>query len=240
MMEVFDCEQGTLEWFDCRKGLPTASEFSTVMSEGRADGHLSAGVMDSMVKSGCSAEQLAAAVKAAKKTNSNPAQMRRKYMRRLAGEILTGESVEQFSNTHTERGNAMEDEARQTYAFVSGVELRQVGFIRNGQKGASPDSLIDDNGGLEIKTAIPDIQIDRLERNRLPPEHRAQVQGNLWLSEREYWDFVSYWPRLPMLIIRVYREEDYIKEMSAEIDKFNDELAGLVERIRRYGMKEAA
>ncbi|MDH2092679.1 YqaJ viral recombinase family protein [Rhizobium pusense] len=165
---------------------------------------------------------------------------RSEYMRKLAGEILTGEPQEAFSNGHTERGNAMEDEARQHYAFVEVAEIQRVGFIRNGNKGASPDSLVGNNGGLEIKTALPHIQIDRLERDRLPPEHKAQVQGNLWLSEREWWDFVSYWPKLPILTVRVYRDEEYIKTMADEIDRFNDELASLVERIRHYGVKEAA
>jgi len=159
---------------------------------------------------------------------------RAKYMRTLAGEIITGEPAEQFSNAHTDRGNAMEDEARETYAFINGVEPMRVGFIRNGNRGASPDSLIGSNGGLEIKTAIPDIQIDRLERGVLPSEHKAQVQGNLWLAEREWWDFVSYRPRLPMFQIRVYRDETYIANMSSEIDRFNEELADLVERIRNY------
>lgn len=166
--------------------------------------------------------------------------IRSEYMRRLAGEVLTNEPSETFTNSHMERGRMMEDEARELYAFVEAADIRRVGFIRNGNKGCSPDSLVGDNGGLEIKTALPHIQIDRLERDRLPPEHKAQVQGNLWLAEREWWDFVSYWPRLPMLTVRVYREEPYIKEMASEIDRFNDELAELVERIRRYGQKEAA
>lgn len=167
---------------------------------------------------------------------------RAEYMRTLAGELLTGEPAEQFSNAHTDRGNAMEDEARQTYAFINDAEITQVGFIRNGDKGASPDSLVGPNGGLEIKTALPKIQIDRLERNRLPPEHKAQVQGNLWIAEREWWDFVSYWPKLPVLTVRVYRDEEYIQTMAGEVDRFNDELAALVERIRNYGIeqKEAA
>ena len=163
---------------------------------------------------------------------------RSEYMCKLAGEIITGEVTESFSSIHTERGKEMEDEARQTYAFINSVEPQLVGFLRNGNKGASPDSLIGENGGLEIKTALPHIQIDRLERDRLPPEHKAQVQGNLWISEREWWDFVSYWPRLPMLCVRVYRDEEYIKTMSDEIDRFNDELAALVERIRAYGHED--
>jgi len=165
---------------------------------------------------------------------------RSEYMRTLAGEILTGEPSEQFSNAHTERGNAMEDEARETYAFINGVELTRVGFIRNGNRGASPDSLIGANGGLEIKTALPKIQIDRLERDRLPPEHKAQVHGNIWLAEREWWDFCSYWPKLPVLTVRVYRDEAFIAQLSDEVDRFNDELHALVARIRSYGMQEAA
>ncbi|MEQ8165195.1 MAG: YqaJ viral recombinase family protein, partial [Alphaproteobacteria bacterium] len=163
---------------------------------------------------------------------------RSEYMRKLAGEIITGESAEQFSNVHTDRGNAMENEARQTYQFVNEADLTPVGFIRNGQKGASPDCLVGNDGGLEIKTALPHIQIDRLERSRLPPEHVAQVQGNIWIAEREWWDFVSYWPRLPILQVRVYRDNEYIKAMSDEIDLFNDELAAMVERIRNYGIDQ--
>lgn len=163
---------------------------------------------------------------------------RSEYMRKLAGEILTGEPSEQFSNVHTDRGNEMEDEARETYAFINEAEIQRVGFIRNGDKGASPDSLVGATGGLEIKTALPHIQIDRLERDRLPPEHKAQVYGNIWLAEREWWDFVSYWPRLPVLTVRVYRDENYIKTLADEIDRFNDELAALVERVRNYGIEE--
>lgn len=159
---------------------------------------------------------------------------RNEYMRRLAGEIITGEMSETFSNAHMERGKTMEDEAREHYAFIEDAEIKRVGFIRNGNCGASPDSLVGNNGGLEIKTALPHIQIDRLERNRLPPEHKAQVQGNIWLAEREWWDFVSYWPRLPILTVRVFRDDEYIKQMADEIDRFNDELAAMVERIRSY------
>ena len=157
---------------------------------------------------------------------------RSEYMRKLAGEILTGEPAESYTNAHMERGRVMEDEARDLYAFVHDADIQRVGFIKNGSKGASPDSLVGADGGIEIKTALPHIQIERLIRNDLPPEHRAQVQGNIWIAEREWWDFVSYWPKLPLLRVRVPRDDTYIKTMSNEIDRFNDELAALVDRIR--------
>lgn len=164
---------------------------------------------------------------------------RNEYMRKLAGEILTGEPMDSYTNAHMERGKEMEDEARKAYAFVTDADIRRVGFIVNGMKGGSPDSLIGDNGGLEIKTALPHIQIERLLRNELPPEHKAQVQGNLWVAEREFWDFVSYWPRLPMMTVRVFRDDIYIANLASEIERFNDELLTMVERIRGYGQPQA-
>lgn len=165
---------------------------------------------------------------------------RAEYMRKLAGEIITGEPMDSYTNAHMERGRSMEDEARETYAFIHDADIRRVGFIRNGDKGASPDSLIGEDGGLEIKTALPHIQIERLMRGGMPPEHKAQVQGNIWVGEREWWDFVSFWPKLPQLKVRVYRDDAYIATMSDEIDRFNDELAEMVERIRTYGQPRSA
>lgn len=159
---------------------------------------------------------------------------RNEYMRKLAGEVLTGEPMDSFTNGHMDRGKVMEDEARDLYAFVTDADIRRVGFIRNGKKGASPDSLVGTEGGLEIKTALAHLQIERLLRGDLPPEHKAQVQGNIWLSERLWWDFCSYWPKLPLLTVRVFRDDIYIKNMAGEIDRFNDELAEMVERVRNY------
>lgn len=166
--------------------------------------------------------------------------VRKTYMLKLAGEIITGQPTDSYSNAHMERGHEMEDEARQLYAFSNAVEPISVGFIRNGNVGCSPDSLIGESGGVEIKTALPHIQIDRILRGTLPSEHRAQVQGTLWVTEREWWDFVSYWPGLPMFTIRVSRDEEYIKTLADEVERFNEELAGVVEQVRRYGSLPAA
>jgi len=156
------------------------------------------------------------------------------YMHKLAGEIITGEPMESFSNAHMERGKEMEAEARDLYAFQQVVEPVQVGFIRSGQKGCSPDSLIADAGMCEVKTKLPHLQIEVLLRGELPPEHRAQCQGNLWVAEREWIDFVSYWPKMPLFVKRVYRDEPYIAGLASAVDTFNDELATLVERVRAF------
>jgi hypothetical protein len=160
---------------------------------------------------------------------------RAKYMRQLAGEVITGRPMESYSNAHMERGHEMEPEARELYAFATDTVPEQVGFIRNVQKGCSPDSLIGANGMLEIKSKLPDLVIECWERGDFPPEHRAQCQGALWVAEREWIDIVVYWPAMPVFIKRAYRDEPYIAEMSKAVDQFNDELSALVERVRAYG-----
>jgi hypothetical protein len=159
---------------------------------------------------------------------------RRTYLLKLAGEILTGEPMDSYSNAHMERGKAMEDEARDFYAYLTDTDPPRVGFLKNGRKGCSPDSLIDEHGLLEVKTKLAHLTIDCLLKDEFPPEHKAQCQGALWVAEREWIDIAVYWPKLPLFVKRAYREEIYIKKLSDAVDEFNSELAATVERVRRY------
>lgn len=158
---------------------------------------------------------------------------RRAYLLKLAGEAITGESAESFGNAHTERGHAMEADARNLYAFAQDVEPELVGFMRRGRAGASPDSLVGSDGLLEIKSKLPHLQLDVLDKGKLPSEHVAQVQGQLLVSGREWADFVSYWPRLPLFCIRVERDEKYIESLKQALADFIGELDSYV---RRFGV----
>jgi hypothetical protein len=158
---------------------------------------------------------------------------RGKYLRELAAEVLTGEAdTDGYTNGHMERGKLVEDEARNFYALIEGVDPQRVGFVRNGRTGCSPDSFIGERRGLEIKTAIRHIQIERLQRGTLPSEHKAQVQGSMWVCERDSWDFVSYCPKLPPLIVAVHRDEAFISDLAKAVQAFNEELDSLVDALR--------
>lgn len=158
---------------------------------------------------------------------------RRKYLYTLAGEVLTGECAEHYTNAHMDRGHEMEADARDLYAFDREATPVLVGFMLRGRAGCSPDSLIGDCGMVEIKTKLPHLQLEVLERNDLPPEHKAQVQGQLWVSGRDWCDFVSYWPRLPLFVKRVERDEKYIASLAQAVADFVGELDALV---AKYGM----
>lgn len=168
----------------------------------------------------------------AKGRGKAPSKTRKTYMLKLAGEIITGELADGFTNHHMERGHVMEIEARNLYELITGVEVEQVAFIKSGDgMGYSPDGLPDD-GLLEIKSKLPHLQIALLMRDEIPGEHIHQLQGGLYVAEREWIDFMSYWPGLPPFIKRVYRDEKFICELANSIQDFIGELNDIVCKIK--------
>lgn len=181
-------------------GIPTASEFSTVLAKGKSGG---------------------------------PSLTRQTYMRKLAGEVITGELAEAYSNQYMDRGKEMEAEARDRYAFMHDtLTLTRVGFIKNGDKGCSPDALVGENGALEIKTQAPHLLIERLFSDEVPPEHIAQLQGTLWVCERDWIDINVYYRGMPVFERRCGRNETYIKALDVAVKQFNEELNALVAKVR--------
>lgn len=164
---------------------------------------------------------------------------RRAYLYKLAGEIITGQTAEGYSNAHMERGHELEPDARALYEFTFDVQVEQVGFIRNGRAGCSPDGLVGANGGVEIKTKLPHLMVETILRGDVPPEHVAQVQGSMWVAEREWWDFNAYWPGFPLFTVRAKRDEAYIRTLAAAVDTFCEELDGIVAKVRAYGTPPA-
>lgn len=152
--------------------------------------------------------------------------MRASYFRRVLAERLTGKPVETYHNGHMDRGTEQEPFARMAYEVQTGSIVQEVGFIPHTilMAGCSPDGLLDDDGGAEIKSVIPTVQVETLMVGGYPPEHRAQIQGSLWLTGRVWWDFCSYCPEMPehlqLYVFRVVRDEDYIKTLEAEVSRF--------------------
>jgi hypothetical protein len=148
------------------------------------------------------------------------------YLRRVVAEMLTGKPTETYRNAHMDRGTEQEPAARSEYEAQTGEFVEQVGFIRHPDMpvGCSPDGLIGTDGGAEIKSVIPTVQLDTLLSGGYPPEHRAQVQGSLWLTGRTWWDFCSYSPDMPenlrLYVFRVGRDEEYIANLAKEVAAF--------------------
>lgn len=166
---------------------------------------------------------------------------RTKYLRRIVCERLTGKPSENSSyggwQKNLERGTEQEPFARIAYEEQTGNLVEEVGFIKHASlmAGCSPDGLIGADGGCEIKSVIPTVQLDTILAGGYPSEHRAQIQGNLWITGRAWWDFCSFSPDMPehlrTYIFRVVRDESYILNLAAEVTVFLGEVGAMVAKL---------
>ena len=152
----------------------------------------------------------------------------------LAGEIITGEVEESYSNAIMERGTELEPFARGEYESIFDTEVKEVGFVLSEKYkdwlGVSPDGLTTD-GGLEIKCPLRKTHINYIEANRLPNEYKWQVQGSLFVTGLPHWDFMSYYPNMKPFILRVYPD----KEMHLDIEqRLIKTIANVKAKIKMY------
>lgn len=156
------------------------------------------------------------------------------YLNTLIAEELMGEPPESFSNDWMERGQELEAEARAWYEFQADVEVEQVGFVLrdDGLVGCSPDGLTT-LAGLELKCPKAETHVGYLRANKLPAAYVPQVQGCMWLCERDTWDFVSYHPLMPKLHIIVERDPRFIAALESLIKELLERKAAVIEEISR-------
>lgn len=164
--------------------------------------------------------------------------MRAAYLRRVVAERLTGKPAETYKNAHMDRGLEQEPYAKMTYELKRGVMLEEVGFIKHEKldAGCSPDALLPDRG-IEIKSVIPTVQIETILSGGCPPEHKAQIQGGLWITKKPKWEFCSFCPDMPERL-RLYtftmeRDEAYIKALEIEVRSFLGEVNNICELLRQ-------
>ena len=157
------------------------------------------------------------------------------YICEMVAQCFTMELPETFSNEWMERGNELEPKARQFYEMARGMKVQEIGFCKHDtlECGASPDGLVGDVGGLEIKCPAPATHVEYLYNGVLPTKYIPQVQGCLWITGREWWDFVSYHETMPVLLTRVYRDEEFIKALEIEVTKACEHIQAGVETIRK-------
>ncbi len=163
---------------------------------------------------------------------------RKTYMKQLRAEILTGKPLRNsFSNKAMEWGSETEVAAKQAYANETGCEVVQVGFVVMSEwVGGSPDGLVGDQGVIEIKCPNTVTHLDYIDKDTVPTGYYAQMQGILWITGRQWCDFVSYDPEVkcrPFFCKRSKRDETYIKALALVVKKFVKELEEMIGLIRK-------
>lgn len=215
-MVVHDVKQGSPDWDKLRLGIPTASNFHRIITP---------------------------------KTMKVSAQAVT-YLHWLLAEWIIGEPLESPETQWMQRGAALEDQAVRSYCFEQNCEVKRVGFITtdDGKAGCSPDRLICRQemrseliqctrfGALEIKCPSPQVHVGNMLRKEIDDDHKAQVQGQMWIVELDWVDVESYCPGLPTVIVRAQRDEKFIKALSEAVSAFNDTMLEVRERLsKEYG-----
>ena len=163
------------------------------------------------------------------------------YLHRLLAEWYLGEPVENFSNEWTERGHEYEPEAMKAYSFMTGQTPTEIGFITtdDGMAGASPDRLVGEPKMLELKCPLAHTQIGYLMGGLVSDKYRVQLQGQLWVSERETVDIFAYHPKLPPVLLTVGRDEKFLTLLGVAVRTFVDTmLAARADLVARFGEPE--
>lgn len=172
---------------------------------------------------------------AAKSTAAN-----RNYRVKLALERITGKQEDVYQKEAMKQGTEREPFARIAYEALTGNLAEEIGFCLHDSLdcGASPDGLIDVAKGLEIKCPTPGKHCEYLRQKAEPTEYTAQIQGCMWITDRQEWDFVSFSPDFPenaQLIVRtIKRDQQYIDKLAAAVDLFMQEVTAEVELITNF------
>lgn len=155
-----------------------------------------------------------------KKQPDKSTEAREKYKRTIVAEILSGIPKHEISSKSLSWGTEAEQFAREAYELETGLIVTQSGFVTHYQYefiGCSPDGLVGNDGGIEMKCPHDEQVHINTWLEGMPEDHVAQVQGCMMVTGRHWWDFISYDPRqaekFRLYVQRIPRDDKYINEM---------------------------
>ena len=209
-------------WFQARAGRITASRMCDVMAF--------SAVGDGVYKSGPRKGQPRIA---------EPLKARTDYVKQLTAERITGHAKAEVKASALDWGKQWEPVAWQQYEERTGLIVTAAPFVVHPQYdfiGASADAFIGDDGGGESKCPFDqEVHLATLI-DGLPSEHIEQIQGCMWVTCRQWWDFISFHPAFPgdlcLYIQRVKRDDAYIAQLESACLSLNAEVESIVSELR--------
>ncbi len=156
------------------------------------------------------------------------------YLYKKVCEKFMGFTMDTGSSWHMDAGSIMEHEALPWFEFDQDVKVDRVGFITSdtGEIGCSPDGLIGEDGGIELKCPSPPVHLKYLMENNLPAEYRAQVNFSMYVTHRKWWKFVSYSRQMPPMIATVPRDEVVMAVFDKVLSDFLPEFKAVLAKVR--------
>lgn len=250
-MKLFSCAGGSEEWHEARAGVITASMFKIARSKVGLLSDQQQAYVDA-IRGG--ADTATAAVAAGYKSKPKPtdsverailglpvgefSDAAKNYAFRVAIERISGKPLDEGFETYAiRRGHELEPAARAEHERQAGIVVYPAGivFTDDGVFGASADGFIGDDEGAEYKCLMsPDTMRPVLMTENLG-DFKDQIQGGMWVSERQRWHFGMYCPALSpvgkQLFWRVMERDDaYITSLVADLMEFR----GLVDEYETF------
>lgn len=162
-----------------------------------------------------------------------------KYIADLIAEIFDPNygQTESYISAAMKNGTILEPSARAFYEFDRECRVRETGLCMDDDErfGCSPDALVGDDGGAEIKCPTPAVHVQYLLDGGIPDKYKPQVHGTLIVTGRKWWDFMSYCPGFPPLLVRV-EPDDYTVKLRACMDQFWTEYQEALAKIKSMGV----
>jgi hypothetical protein len=191
-MKVLTMPQRSPEWHAARRGLPTASRFDLILTAAKGE----------------------------------PSKSQEKLIAELIAESI--EPPEQgFIRTERmtpemEQGLRLEGEARSSFELeFANAPVSEVGFVLADCElyGGSPDALVGEDSGVEIKCPNLSTHIGYVRAGVLPLDYKCQVHGSMIITGRPTWHFFSYARHVKPFHILV-RRDDFTAKLEAELLAF--------------------
>ena len=196
-MKIITCEQRSGQWWEAKRGLPSASNFSRIIT-----------------------------------VKGDRSRQYESYLYELAAERISTHREETYISAAMQAGIEREDLSRRIYEMHYEVEVKQVGFCLSdcGRYGCSPDGLVGE-GLLELKNPLGKTQVEYLLAGSLPSAYVQQVQGGLLVTGAPWCDFVSYYPGLPLFVVRVEPDQEFQLRLKRWLFAFCDELNEICRKL---------
>lgn len=207
-MKYWDVEQGSSDWWDLRKGIPTSSEFHRIITPVKGD----------LSKS---ADKYAAQLIGESLSLYNPDRV----------ESFTNRAV-RWGQECEEEARRYYCLQRNVTVRNGGFCLDD-----SGRFGASPDFLVGEEGTGELKCPEPATHVEWLLDGTLPNDHKVQVHGHLCVTGYKWADFMSYCQGLPPLLIRV-EPDAFTEKLKKALDAFHARLTELLAKIAPEGKED--
>lgn len=199
--------QGSAEWLKVRSGIPSASCADKIL-----------------------------APKTLKLSSQATA-----YRNRLVAEHVLGTFFEEVKiwSSSMEEGIEREQEATDYFSLVTGLTVEECGFITDddGRYGCSPDRIVSDGAPLEVKNPTAPVQVGRVLTGELPDEYRLQVYMQMWIMQAPHAWFLSFYPGLPELLVKVEPDLTVLAALHTALDQFCEDLDAAKARMMQLMQK---